>query len=182
MSKVLNQRWDLDSLFPGGSESSEYAAYLDQLETDIAAFRKQVQAARTPASPAEVGAWIGLLDTFQEIARRQRDAGAFVGCLNAQNMKDDKAKLLGGRLKQMSAAFSSVLNLLDAQLVAMSEPVWKALLADPRCKEIGFNLAERRSRAAEKMGPERESLAGDLAVDGYHAWGDLYNVLIGRTH
>ncbi|HLN62759.1 MAG TPA: M3 family oligoendopeptidase, partial [Symbiobacteriaceae bacterium] len=43
-----------------------------------------------------------------------------------------------------------------------------------------YPLAERRRRAREKMGVEKESLVGDLSVDGYHAWGHLYNTIVGR--
>ena len=33
--KKLKQVWDLDSIFPGGSESTEYVAYLESLAADI---------------------------------------------------------------------------------------------------------------------------------------------------
>lgn len=32
----------------------------------------------------------------------------------------------------------------------------------------------------EKLGANQESLIEGLAVDGYHAWGDLYNSIIGQ--
>lgn len=47
-------------------------------------------------------------------------------------------------------------------------------------KPIAFPLNERRRRAQEKLSPEQEVLANDLAVDGYHAWQDLYNAVVGR--
>jgi oligoendopeptidase F len=178
----LSQTWDLDILFPGGSESPKLAAFLDDLEGRIASFRKQVDATSAPRTTAELSGWMGLLDTLQEIGKRVRHSAAFVGCLNAQDMKDQKAKLLGGRIKQIGAAFGSASTILDAQILAIPEDVFAALIRTEQGQPLAFNLSERRRRAKEKMGAEKESLAGDLSVDGYHAWGELYNTVVGRIN
>jgi pepF/M3 family oligoendopeptidase len=177
----LSQTWDLDVFFPGGSESQQLTAFLDALEADIAAFRKQVDATGTPKSVAELAGWTGLLDTMQDLAKRVRHVGAFISCLNSQNMKDEKAKLLGGRTKQIGAAFGSATTALDAQILGLSAEVFAALIAMEQYHPLAFNLSERRRRAEAKMGAEKESLVGDLSVDGYHAWGELYNTVVGRT-
>ncbi|WP_156807319.1 hypothetical protein [Effusibacillus pohliae] len=44
---------------------------------------------------------------------------------------------------------------------------------------ISFPMHEIRRRAADKLSPEQEMLAGVLAVDGYHAWSDLYDTMAG---
>lgn len=36
MKKPLNQTWDLESIFPGGSDSPQFAAYIDELRAGIA--------------------------------------------------------------------------------------------------------------------------------------------------
>lgn len=176
----LSQTWDLDVFFPGGSESPALAAFLTSLETDIAALRQKVEATAVPQTAEQALAWGSLLDEVQRLARRTRESGAFVGCLNAQNVKDQQAKLIGGRLKQISAAFASALTKIDTQLLAIPEEAFQALLADERFQPIANPLEERRHRARLKMGPELEALVNDLSVDGYHAWGDLYNIIVGR--
>jgi len=176
----LRQTWDLENIFPGGSESPELAAYMDALDKDIAAYKDQVAAQALPATIADAQPWVELIDAAQEIGRRFRQMGAFIGCLNSQNMKDQKAKLLAGRSGQMGAAFSAAQTLLDSKLLQITEPVWTAMLQTEKLQPLAFNLQERRRRAEAKMGPEKESLVGDLSVDGYHAWGNLYNTIVGR--
>ncbi|HYF96114.1 MAG TPA: M3 family oligoendopeptidase [Symbiobacteriaceae bacterium] len=176
----LRQTWNLENLFPGGSESPELAAFLNAFEQEVAAFHDQVRAAELPATEAESEAWISMVDAVQDFSRRLRQAGAFISCLNSQNVKDQKAKLLSGRLGQLSAAFLSATTLFDAKLLQIAQPIWEAMLQTERLQPIAFNLQERRRRAREKMEPPREALAGDLAVDGYHAWGHLYNTIVGR--
>lgn len=177
---IVNQTWDLEVFFPGGSNSPELAQFLDQLDNDIAAFRTLVTAARVPQTAAEALVWGTVFDTAQELARRLRQAGAFILCLTAQNMKDQKARLLSGRVRQIGAGYASVLTILDSQILRVPDQAWEAVLADPKYQPIAFPLAERRRRAKEKLGPEQEALINDLSVDGYHAWGELYNTLVGR--
>ena len=178
MSQALPQRWDLDVLFSGGSESASFQAFLEQLEKDIATLKVRVEDAALNLQ--EKAAFVDVVAEVQSIAVRVRQAGAFISCLTAQNVKDEGAKLLGGRVKTISAAFGAVLTRWDEQLLRIDEAAWNALLADEELQPLAFVLNERRRRAQEKLTPEQEVLASDLAVDGYHAWQDLYNAVVGR--
>ncbi|MGF9797532.1 M3 family oligoendopeptidase [Brevibacillus agri] len=178
MTKALPQRWDLDVLFPGGSESTAFLAFLEQLEKDISQLKARVEDAALALQ--EKDAFLEVVSEVQSIAVRMRQAGAFISCLTAQNVKDEPAKLLGGRVKTISAAFGAVLTRWDEQLLRIDEAAWNRLLEDGELQPLAFVLNERRRRAQEKLSPEQEVLASDLAVDGYHAWQDLYNAVVGR--
>lgn len=172
MLKDLQPTWDLESIFPGGSESPQLQAYLKQLEEDIAGLAKGLAQG--------VEDWEQLTERVQDIAARLRQAGAFINCLNAQNVKDEKAKLLAGGIQQLRAAMDSLLTTVDQQMLDMDEEKWQQLLKRPAIKPIAWPLDERRRRARAKMPSRLEKLATDLAVDGYHGWGNLYNVITGR--
>lgn len=176
----LSQTWDLDVFFPGGSDSPEFRAFLDDLAARVADLKQRLEAAQVPQSPAELDAWAPLLTEFQDVARHLRQAGAFISCLTAQSMADQGAKLLEGRLSQIRAAAGNATTLMDHQISQLPEDVFTALVERPDFAEIAYPLRERRARAAMRMDPQRESLAGDLAVDGYHAWGRLYDELVAR--
>lgn len=104
MLKDLQQTWDLDVIFSGGSSSPEFAQFLEQTSQQIAALAARVRQER------DLAGWESLLLDLQEVIKRQRHAGAFVSCLNAQNVKDQQAQILSGRVKQMAATFASVLT------------------------------------------------------------------------
>ncbi|MFD2372113.1 M3 family oligoendopeptidase [Brevibacillus sp. GCM10020057] len=178
MEKTLPQRWDLEVLFPGGSESAAFRSFLDELERDIAELQAQVGKAELDLQEKQT--FVEVVSRVQDIAVRTKQAGAFISCLTAQNMKDEAAKKLGGRVKSISAAFGSALTRWEEQLLKIDAAQWEKLLADPELSPIAFPLNERRRRAQEKLPPEQEVLANDLAVDGYHAWQDLYNAVVGR--
>lgn len=171
-----NQNWDLDALFPGGSESQEYATYLQELEKSIKALYVQIQ----EKTPAGVDQWVELLNGVQIIAKRVRHASAFVGCLTAQNVRDSQARLLGGKVRTLNAAYASVLTSLDKHILNLPEREWAQLLEQPALSDLHYNLEERRTRAKEKLPAEHETLVNNLSVDGYHAWSNLYDTVVSR--
>lgn len=174
---TLNQTWDLEVIFPGGSASPELAAYIKELVALIDTIEPQVKALNI-TSP--VSQWEQVLDSVQQIMVKNRTAAAFVSCLTAQNTQDKQAKILLGQIRQNSARFGSVLTNFDDKLEKITDIEWEQFLAQPQFTELQFILNERRQRAKNRLCAHRESLANDLSVDGYHAWGELYNTVVGR--
>lgn len=177
---VLNQTWNLDVFFPGGSESPQFEAYLIALQGEIAAFGQQVAQTPAPLTLGQVEPFAALFETVQRTGARLQQARAFTSCLTAQDVKDEKAKILAARIGQIGAGFGNAFTVLEKKLLAIPEEIWTALLADDRLSPIQFQLQERRRQAAEKLPAEQEALINDLAVDGYHSWGRLRASLAGR--
>ena len=200
MFEKLNQTWDLEVFFPGGSESPQLEVFLQALEKDIAALSERVTADRpgvaaggagvatggpgglggTTCGPAGVAGWAVLLDTVQDVSDRARHASAFVSCLTSQNVHDKHARIVESRVRQISASLASVMTMVDKHILDVPEDEWRQLLEADALRPLAFNLQERRTRAKEHMGPELETLANSLSVDGYAGWGDLYNLVTGR--
>ncbi len=175
MFSNLKQTWDLDAFFSGGSESSEFAAFLRELEQDVRNLTAGVN-----ENIEGLDQWQDLLDQVQGVTSRMRHAGAFVSCLNSQNVKDQKAKILGAQVSQIRAGFASVLTTLDEKILSVPDAKWGALLASERLQPLAYNLNERRHRAKLMLAPDQEKLVNSLSVDGYHGWNDLYNLVSGK--
>lgn len=172
----LTPIWELDSIFPGGSASAELKMWLDRLDREISDLQKS-------DFPGEnVEQWHRRINAVQDIAARLGQATAFVTCLTAREVKDDRARLLNGRLQQMAAALDSAMTALDQKMLNLTDAGWRQLLDSPELAPVAFPLDERRTRAGDKMAPEQEKLAADLAVDGYHAWSNQYNLVAGRIN
>ncbi|MCG0239308.1 MAG: M3 family oligoendopeptidase [Firmicutes bacterium] len=179
MEKSLSQTWDLDVFFPGGSRSPEFARFLEALEAEIGSFEERLGAAGQ-AGAGGVPPLKDLVGTLQDLQNRMSEAGAFVSCLTAQDVKDEQAKLLEGRVRQLSSRLQAALTRFEALLRQVPEETWHQVVADPALAPVAFALNEMRQRAAEKLPPEQEALATALAVDGYHAWSQLYHTVVGR--
>lgn len=133
-----------------------------------------------PESPEEAEGLTALLDLFEQTSVKLQQAGAFVACLQAQNINDQKAIEHQALMNRLSADFQSSLVTLDHKLVDIDQEVWNRLLTKPGLRDVSYILNERRQRVAEKLSPGKEKLIGNLAVDGYHAWSDLYNMIVGK--
>ncbi|HYF79882.1 MAG TPA: oligoendopeptidase, partial [Symbiobacteriaceae bacterium] len=68
----MRQTWDLEVIFPGGSQSEQLARFIDNLEADIAAFRRDVEKGGVPGSLSEARSWMSLLDIVQDLGGRMR--------------------------------------------------------------------------------------------------------------
>lgn len=121
-----------------------------------------------------------LVGQMQRIVFMVREADSFAGCLAAENQHDKKAVQLNGRIASLSAAFASALTRFDALLRQIPDSDWSLLLEREEFRAVAFSLDERRRQAKEKLSPEMESLIGDLAVDGYHGWGEAYNTAVSK--
>jgi oligoendopeptidase F len=171
--------WDLDVFFEGGSSSPEFQAHMAETEKKLNAFKEKVLQWETSTTEKNINTLCELLDEFQIIVKALRQEGAFVSCLQAQNTADKHASQLQSRVTGMSAAFQSILTEFDERLISFTDKEWTAILEDERLAILSFVLSERRDRAKEKLSKEEETLINDLGVDGYHSWGQMYDLIVG---
>lgn len=176
----IKQTWDLDVIFAGGSSSSQFADFLTLIEDQTLKFTERVKQVKSPSTIEEGELLLPLITIMQDNLLRFREADSFTSCLMAENVADTKAVQLNGRVKSSYADFLSALTLFDERLRCIPDKVWELLIHAELLQDIAFVLDERRTLAGQKLSPELESLANDLAVDGYHGWGDLYNTTVGR--
>ncbi|HET7658253.1 MAG TPA: M3 family oligoendopeptidase [Bacillales bacterium] len=176
----LNETWDLEGIFPGGSESEEFASYIHQLGTDIEKLQGEIAGFPVLTTVEQADRLKHLFVQIEDVQARLHEASAFISCLTAQDVNDKEAVRLRGRLRELGAAQATGLTKLDAKLVDIDDKVWEGLLKEEGLQPIAFPLNERRRRAADKMSPDQEALVNDLEVDGYDAWSGLYDLIVGK--
>ncbi|WP_240419197.1 M3 family oligoendopeptidase [Paenibacillus periandrae] len=180
MLKPLQQTWDLETFFSGGSSSTTFLAFLEGMRTEITQLEAQLDGLQSIQTPVDTTALLPVLDLLQSIAKKLRESDSFVACLAAENQADKAAIGLADRVKTSYATYASVMTRFDQYLAEISEVDWERLLSSPELQEIAYPLTERRALAAEKLPPEQEALINDLAIDGYHGWGEAYNTTVSK--
>jgi oligoendopeptidase F len=177
LQEKLNQTWDLERFVAGGCGSPAFKEFLASLEAELAALTERAGALTSNSTPA---VWAGLITDFQQAARKLGQAGAYTGCAMAADTKDTEAKLAYGMVAKIGASLSNINTRLEAAAKETTQANWEAVLAQPALQAIAWNLNEMREKAVDKMPASQEILAADLAVDGYHGWGALYDQIVGR--
>jgi oligoendopeptidase F len=177
---TYSQVWNLDVFFSGGSDSAELEKFFRQTEESIKEFEAKVTNWTPVNSVEDTQNLVELLRSLEEAAKRLTHAGAFIGCLLAQNTKDKKAYSLDAKITSLGAVFQSALGSLDHQLTTIDDSVWESVVATEPLKEFSFVLTESREKAKEKLSKEEEALISMLEVDGYHSWGQLYDLIVSK--
>ncbi|GGF60790.1 oligoendopeptidase [Paenibacillus albidus] len=179
MKKPLSLTWDLESIYPGGSSSPELASFLKKLEGDIESLQQLVKTSVPPVQ-AEASAELDkVIELLQSCTGRLVQAYEFATCLGAQNQQDKEAVRVASKVMGLRARFEGISSQFDNVLRQTSDEVWAGWMERPGIAPLQFVLSERRNLAREKMSPELESLALELAVDGYHGWSEHYETIVG---
>lgn len=170
-------KWDLDVFYEGGSSSAAFAREIKGIEDDVAELdvllsNTEGKLLQTIEAATEI---------VQSVLIRLRESESFVGCLMAQNMRDTAASGLNDRVKTVAAKLIGGLTRYDNALRQVDDAEWEKWVHTGPAAAVAFSLSERRELAKEKLAPELEALVGDLAVDGYHGWGDLYNLIVSKA-
>ncbi|AWB45905.1 oligoendopeptidase [Paenibacillus sp. CAA11] len=180
LNKPIGLTWDLESIFPGGSESAKLKSFIEALEADIARLDQEIKQASAPSTLEDTKGLDSFINTLQSVYSRMGEASSFIGCLTAQNTQDKKAIQLSDRMTSLGARLESVTAVFENVLRQVDDELFSAWISREDIAPIAFSLTESRDRAKEKLPPEQESLVLDLAVDGYHGWSEHYDTIVGK--
>lgn len=107
MTNTYPEVWELDSLFSGGSDSAELRSHLELTAEKLAGFEQAAATFEVPKQTADALHVAKFLVQTSEVSVDIRQAGAFIGCLMAQDTKDKKAALLQSEHSLMRSRFQS---------------------------------------------------------------------------
>lgn len=178
MNTSLSLQWNLDSIFSGGSDSNELRSYVDTFHQHLNELEEKLVAVKTPEDEKEADEWLTLLTDLQQLSAEFQEISAFIGCLNAQDMNDTKARQWQGNIKPFRSRIGACASELDAHIAQMDPMLFENLQHTEKGKPIAFALKEKKQWADEKLSPEQEKLVGELSQDGYHGWSEMYQTLV----
>lgn len=178
-TKTYAEVWDLDIFFKGGSLSPELREHLETLTIKLDEFEQTLSTFDVPQSASEANNIVLLIEKTKQVAENLTQAGAVIGCFLAQDTTDKHAKLLQGEIGSLGARFSSSMLIVQQQLSKTDDHIWDLLMKDTQLKEFAFVLNEWRNEAQQLLSEKEEDMITTLGVDGYHGWGQLYDLLVG---
>ncbi|MFZ3578722.1 M3 family oligoendopeptidase [Virgibacillus sp. DJP39] len=178
MQKTYVPTWDLESIFEGGSTSEQFDYYLKENKVNMDKLSIYVENFDPDSVTPEMLA--NVVNQFEGVMKKLREAFAYISCLSAQNVKDVNANLLVGKRSELKAEMDAIRTNFDQKLVKIDYEKWNELLTDPFLREVAFVLNENREKAKEQLSVDQEVLINDLAVDGYHGWSQMYDTLVGN--
>ena len=126
-------------------------------------------------------------DCLREVrlrARRIRHIGwnvaILAACRGSQDARDTQAKQLASRARALNADLFKTLAPVEDLMLALPEAEFGLLMADPLLGEEEYRLRHERRLQDQRLPVAAEQLVIGLGTDGLHAWGNLYNDLVGK--
>jgi len=177
--KMKAPRWEIDSIFPGGSKSPQYTAFRQEMVKEIDKLEKALAKLPKKLNEASCPKWARWILDLQSTYEKLHLASSFAGCLTNQDVNDEEAMRIDAEIDDQASRWGMMKATLESFSVKASNKEWQKLLEKKGIKEISFHLNEMRDRAKMKMPEELEKLAIELGVNGYHSWNRLYDKMAG---
>lgn len=182
MTELFNPTWDLDVIFPGGSSSTEFERYLENVEKELLDLSIVIENLEGTEGKISEDQLIEVVTHLERTVKQLRESSAFISCLSAQDVNDKHANLLVGKRSELGARLNTIRTNFEQILVSIDDDKWEHLLSHPVLEKVDFILSEYRTQAKEKLTVDEEVLINDLSVDGYQGWGQMYDTIVGKMN
>lgn len=169
--------WDLDSIFPGGSQSKELTGRMELLEEQLKDYQSKVKNFEVKDRDITVNL-AALLNLREKIANGFSQCSSFLNALMSADVTDVDAKIRYGKLTSLSPIFQLSETILAKKFTEISDQDWSDLLTSDALKTVAFRLSEIRRDGNELLSEEAENIINTLSLDGLNAWSQHYDTLV----
>ncbi|MBA4032969.1 MAG: oligoendopeptidase F [Planctomyces sp.] len=172
------ETWELDSLLPklgtpGFQEALKNAKGV--LESLVA------KLAQAPTlEPAQAATWRDLLQQFEELETTLSDLRSHVECYCAGDATNPQYQRIEAELAALAPLREQISTEIELAFRDLTDSgLVEFVNSDPWIAERAYAWQLRRRAARMRLPEAEENLANQLAVDGLHAWGRLYDRISG---
>lgn len=172
--------WDLASLYPH-PDHADFENGLKQMKASLEELVTRVAELSTSTNPeTDAGVWGDFLTDYQSAIAELSGLFACLECYCAEDANNKHYQTLMARLASIRPLRENIETQLQLTVRELSDAVLQQFCQqDTRLQEIQFFLEDCKRNATLRLPKEQEILASQLAVDGLHAWGRLYDRLSG---
>ncbi len=175
MSTKNGANWDVTSYFPVFN-GPEMQSFKQALADDV----KSIQGMASGIgefSAATADAWEQVFLKAEDLGARLTHVFSYVHCLRSSDAANEAYAQELGQLYRLAAEFEKFdVDVLHA-FKSAPDADFEAFVAREKLAPIAHSIRKGREKALHTMSREEERLAADLNLDGFHAWGRLYDTI-----
>lgn len=173
-----SMNWDMDSIFQGGSNSSQLKERIEWIESTIQVFGEKTASWSPSEDTSEYNQLKEIFTTYEKISHALSEALTFTRGLLSADVNDKTAAAQTTKLSTLFSELSNHQTVLIKKYVNMPDEEWKELLSTEPFKKSAFPLNEQRDQGEELLSEKEEALINTLSNDGFKGWGNMYNSLV----
>ena len=173
-----SMKWDLDSVFPGGSSSPQLKEKLALIREQLDELSALIKKWDTEKDSPAFKNLESILLVQEKLTKGLSQVFTFVEAVQSADVADKQAGAVFGQVFELSSAFSTLQTILTKKMVAIPDDIWNKIIELPAFKEIEFSLNETRTQGKELLSEAEEALINALSIDGFQGWSDHYDSLV----
>ena len=175
-TSTFPQTWELVSLAPAPS-TTEFRTKLEQFKTRLKSLAEATNSLPSVNAHADnVDRWVVLMTEYEFVDATAADFRALADCYAAADAENKAYRSLQAELAAITPDREQIATNVEFDLRDASEPDFLAFIdAAEVLQRNRYFLVTRRRNAELRLPKSQELLAADLAVDGLHGWGRLYD-------
>src|SRR5690625_3434240 len=137
--------WDLETIFPGGTKSSELQEKMAKIQAEMNTYEKLLNTLDNEEEiPLET--FLLLLQQQETIGKGLGQSATFIRMWHDAYMNDEHANVVMGQVMKINSEMQKLSNTFTKKLVAISNNNWEALLFNEAVQPIDFRLNEMRDQ------------------------------------
>lgn len=169
--------WDLDSIFPGGSNSVQLEQRMTELKEQSHNYHQLIEQ-WTPENDTNYQEMQQILALQETITDGFSQCNSFINALSSADTTDKKAKVLAGNLFALLPAIQLAETIFTKKITEISDTDWQELVSLPAFKPIAFRLGEIRRDGQKLLSEQEENIINTLSLDGLNAWSSHYDTIV----
>ena len=140
------EKWDMESIFPGGSGSEAFQKRLSEVRDSITAFSHELDNWEPDEHSNDFTSLKGILQNYEKISNALGEMGSFANGLVSTDVTDQKAMQNLNAVANLRKDLSSQNIILNKKISALTEDQFSKLLEEDFFKPMHFPLEEIRQK------------------------------------
>lgn len=169
-----NDTWDLDAIFPGGTESPQLQDKIKAMYEKAKKYESLIENWQTN-DDSTAHTLLEILQLEEKISRGVGQARTFITMYQSAYMDDEYANVVMGQIVELMVALQKETNRFITKLVEIPDEKWDELMSSEKLAPISFRLNEKRRDGKRLLSEAEEEIIAELRKDGITAWSQLYD-------
>ncbi|MGG3943683.1 M3 family oligoendopeptidase [Peribacillus psychrosaccharolyticus] len=166
MEQIMNQNWDLASLYPDETMSNKLLELSAELDMTIETLSENLKQLNRSSGIINLSKLVKFIQRTQYVQNGSEEFDDLLICIYAQNTNNTEVIGLLDHSAVIKSKLQSIQLELNLTLANLSEDLWAELLRLSEVDPIAFYLLECRQKGKEQLPLEMERLISSLSING----------------
>ena len=176
MKQVLNQNWDLASLYP--NETNKLIELRTDLDRTLESLYDELKHLNSSTELIDLSKLVEVIQHMQYVHSGSEEFDDLLICIYAQNTSNTEVVGLLNHSSVIKSKLQFFQNQLNLTLAKLSEELWAELIRLTEVEPISFYLLECRKNGNDQLPLEMERLISSLSINGIKGWEQHYEQLL----